>query len=359
VALVVGIALWLLWVVRVVVPPLLLAGVIVLLLNPLVVRLERKGVPRVAATALLYLAGVAVLVVTIVAVVPVVRDQVEGFRAEWPEVRERVEAWIDDRERDASGTPLEFSREELGDQFNSDVIERLPQLLRVGDRILGLVIVMVTGPVIAFYLLSDLPRIRRQSVGLVPPQSKDEILHLSRRLHGAVGGFVRGQILVATIVGVLISAGLAVLGVPFWALLGLIAGVADLVPLIGPVVGGVLAVVVTLVTRDVGTALWVVGVMVVVQQFESHIISPLVLHKTVKLHPAVVLMALLAGASLGGIFGMLVAAPIAAGLKIVIGHLWCVHVLERPPEGMEVVEEEEDGAAVEEEVGAADDESSS
>jgi len=70
----------------VVVPPLLLAGVIVLLLNPLVVRLERQGVPRVAATALLYLAGVAVLVVTIVAVVPVVRGQVEGFRAEWPEV---------------------------------------------------------------------------------------------------------------------------------------------------------------------------------------------------------------------------------------------------------------------------------
>ena len=74
---------------------------------------------------------------------------------------------------------------------------------------------------------------------------------------------------------------------------------------------------------------------VAVQQLESHVISPLVLHRTVKLHPAAVLLALLAGASLGGIFGMIVAAPAVAALKVVIGHVWTVYVLGQPPEDPE------------------------
>jgi predicted PurR-regulated permease PerM len=334
-AVMLSILLWLAWLVRVIFPPLLLAGVIVLLLNPLVVRLERKGLPRVPAVALLYLAGIALFVLMVVSIVPVVRAQVEDFRGQWPEVKERVEGWIADREDDMQGTPLEFSREEVADQLNGLVTERLPQLWRAGDRVLNVVIVLLTGPVIAFYLLSDLPGVRSRVQGLLPPQAAPEMNLVARKLHAVVGGFVRGQIVVATIVGTLTAIGLALVGLPFWALLGVIAGVADLVPLIGPIVGGVPAVVVALMTRDVTTAIWVVVVMVGIQQVESHVISPLVLHRTVKLHPAAVLLALLAGASLGGILGMLVAAPAVAALKVVVGHLWRVQVLGQPPEELE------------------------
>ncbi len=202
---------------------------------------------------------------------------------------------------------------------------------------LNVVIVLVTGPVIAFYLLSDLPGVRGRIHALLPPQAAPEVTLVARKLHAVVGGFVRGQIIVAAIVGTLTAIGLALVGLPFWALLGVIAGVSDLVPLVGPFVGGVPAVVVALVTRDVMTAVWVVVVMVAIQQVESHVISPLVLHRTVKLHPAAVLLALLAGASLGGILGMLVAAPAVAALKVVVGHLWRVYVLGQPPEELEEV----------------------
>jgi len=332
---VLSILLWLGWLVRVIFPPLLLAGVIVLLLNPLVVRLERRGLPRVAAVALLYLAGLALFVLMVVSIVPVVRAQVEDFRGQWPEVRDRVEGWITDREEDMRGTPLEFSREEVAKQLNGLVTDRLPQLWRAGDRVLNVVIVLVTGPAIAFYLLSDLSGLRGRIQALLPPRAAPEVTLVARKLHAVVGGFVRGQIIVASIVGILTAIGLALVGLPFWALLGVVAGVSDLVPLVGPFVGGVLAVVVALVTRDVMTAVWVVGVMVAVQQVESHVVSPLVLHRTVKLHPAAVLLALLAGASLGGIFGMLVAAPAVAALKVVVGHLWRVYVLEQPSEEIE------------------------
>ncbi len=332
-----SILLWLAWLVRVIFPPLLLAGVIVLLLNPLVVRLERRGVPRVAAVALLYLAGLALFVLMVVSIVPVVRAQVEDFRGQWPKVRDRVEGWMADREHDMQGTLLEFSREDVAEQLNGVITERLPQLWRAGDRVLNVVIVLVTGPVIAFYLLSDLPAVRARIHALLPPQAALEVTLVARKLHAVVGGFVRGQIIVAVIVGTLTAIGLALVGLPFWALLGVIAGVSDLVPLIGPFVGGVPAVVVALVTRDVMTAVWVVVVMVAIQQVESHVISPLVLHRTVKLHPAAVLLALLAGASLAGILGMLVAAPAVAALKVVVGHLWRVYVLGQPPQELEEV----------------------
>ncbi|HEX2048916.1 MAG TPA: AI-2E family transporter [Acidimicrobiales bacterium] len=330
-----GILLWLTWLVRVIFSPLLLAGVIVLLLNPLVVRLERKRIPRVAATALLYLAGVALFTLAVVSIVPVVRAQAEDFRGHWPEVQARVEQWVADRENDVRGTPLEFTREDLANQFAGRVTDRLPELWRAGDRVLNVLIVLLTGPVIAFYLLADLPRLRARAEELLPRRAAPEAVFLARRLHAVVGGFVRGQIIVATIVAILTSAALALLGLPFWALLGLIAGVSDLVPLVGPFVGGLVAVVVALVTRDATTAVWVVAVMVAVQQLESHVISPLVLHRTVKLHPAAVLLALLAGASLGGILGMLVAAPAVAALKVLVGHLWLVYVLGQPPEELE------------------------
>ena len=335
VAVALALALGLAWVVRVVFQPLLLAGVIILLLDPLVVRLQRRRLSRLAATTLLYLAGLAMLVVSIVLVVPVVRNQVADFRDQWPEVQARVEGWIADREDDVRGTPLEFSREELAAQFDGSVTDRLAQLWRAGDHLLSVLVVMLTGPVIAFYLLADLPRLRARTRALLPPRVLPEVLLVARKMHAVVGGFVRGQIIVATIVGVLTSMGLALLGLPFWAVLGLIAGVSDLVPLIGPVVGGAAAVVVALATRDAVTALWAVAVMVAVQQLESHVISPLVLHRTVKLHPAAVLLALLAGASLGGIFGMIVAAPAVAALKVIISHVWAVYVLGQPAEDPE------------------------
>jgi predicted PurR-regulated permease PerM len=142
-----------------------------------------------------------------------------------------------------------------------------------------------------------------------------------------VGGFVRGQLLVALIVGVLASLGLALLGVPFWLLIGLIAGFLNVIPFIGPFAGGFLAAVVSLAFRDLGTALWSVAMFTAVQQFDNHVISPNILKSRVQLNPVFILLALLLGGSLGGFFGLLVAVPVAAALRVIIGHVWRTRVL--------------------------------
>ena len=182
-------------------------------------------------------------------------------------------------------------------------------------------------PVIAFYILIDLPRIRENAVSLVPAADRDEVLYVSRELGSAVGGFLRGQLFVALIVGTLTSFGFWLIGLDFWLIIGMIAGLLNIVPFVGPWVGGTLGVMVGLFTGSVTTALWAAGVAAGVQQIDNNFVSPTVMRATVRLHPAVVILVLILGGALGGLWGVLLAVPATASLKIVVGHLWRTRVL--------------------------------
>jgi predicted PurR-regulated permease PerM len=151
-------------------------------------------------------------------------------------------------------------------------------------------------------------------------------------MNAAVGGFFRGQLVVASIVGVMASLGLLVIDLPFWLLIGMVAGFFNMIPLVGPYIGGIPALVIALTTKEPITALWVILIMVAVQQIDNHFISPIVMHRVVKLHPVLVMLALLLGGTLGGFFGLLVAVPTTAILKILLGHVWRLHVLGEPIE---------------------------
>jgi predicted PurR-regulated permease PerM len=185
--------------------------------------------------------------------------------------------------------------------------------------------------VVAFYLLVDLPHIRRVAESLIPEGARAEVMHVTHRLNRAIGGFFRGQLLVATIVGVMCSLGLLAIGLRFWFLVGMIAGLFNIIPLIGPWVGAVPGIVIALTTRDLGTAVWVGVIMAGVQQLDNHFISPVVMRRTVHLHPAAVMLALLAGGTMAGFLGLLLAVPTVAVLKILGGHLWRTYVLGQPP----------------------------
>jgi predicted PurR-regulated permease PerM len=162
---------------------------------------------------------------------------------------------------------------------------------------------------------------------LVPERHRSEIAHVGRQLGRAVGGFMRGQLLVALIVGTLTSFGLWLIDLPFWLLIGMISGFLNIVPLIGPWIGGALGVLVAIGTRDLQTALWAGLVAIIVQQVDNNFVSPAVLRATVRLHPTTIILGLVAGASLGGFWGILLAVPAMAVIKITAGHLWRTRVL--------------------------------
>jgi predicted PurR-regulated permease PerM len=161
----------------------------------------------------------------------------------------------------------------------------------------------------------------------MPDEWRAEAVHVTVQVGKVVGGFVRGQLLVALIVGILSSIGLWLLGVPFWLIIGMTAGLLNIVPFIGPFVGGALAAIVSVVFVDLATALWSMAMFTAVQQFDNHVISPVVLRSRVRLHPVFILLALMLGVSLGGFFGLLIAVPVAAVFKVIAGHFWRTRVL--------------------------------
>jgi predicted PurR-regulated permease PerM len=338
---------WVAWKVAVIFPPLILAGAIVFILNPFITLLQRRGIPRLAGVAMTYFGFLAVAVLIGLVMYPAVHDQGENLAARWPQIRMKMERWVDDRAESLKGTPFEFDRQKVTEAFsNTDlsVRDQIDRVAKVGVKVFHVLLVMILTPIFAFYLLVDLPHLKRVADGLIPDAARPEVLLLARRMNAAVGGFFRGQLVVALIVGTLASIGLLIIGLPFWLLIGMVAGFFNMIPLIGPYIGGAPALVIALTTREPITAVWVVMVMVAVQQIDNHFISPLVMHRVVKLHPVLVMLALLLGGTLGGFFGLLVAVPTAAIFKILVGHLWRVHVLGEPIEEVARRDEEEDGA---------------
>ena len=348
---------WVAHEIAVIFPPLILASALVFVLNPLISRLNRLGVPRLAGVGLTYLAFVGFVSVLGLILFPLVQEQAENLSDKTPEIRERIERWIDDRAEDFQGTPFEFEREDLDDALGSADTSLQDQLGKVADfgvKIFHVILILILAPIFAFYLLVDLPSIKRNTEALIPEAARPEVMLIGRQINAAVGGFFRGQLVVALIVGIMSSIALAIVDVPFWLLLGMVAGLFNIIPLVGPYIGGIPALLVALTTREPITGLWVVVAMVVVQQIDNHFISPVVMHRVVKLHPVLVMLALLLGGTLGGFFGLLVAVPATAILKIVGGHLWRIHVLGHPLEDVEVHdarERAEPGVGVVAEVG--------
>ncbi|MEO6318822.1 MAG: AI-2E family transporter [Acidimicrobiales bacterium] len=353
------------YVFRVVWPPLILAAAIVFLLNPIVTRLQARHIPRALGTALSYLGVLAVLVLVGLLIAPLATRQYDDLAERWPELREDLENQIDDlADRSEEGQwPIRVpTYQELEDQFSAEdaadtnqdgqlseaekqerFASQIDTARELALSVFHVGIIFVLAPIIAFYLLVDLPHIRKVFRSLVPPRARGDAMVVVRRLGTAIGGYFRGQLAVAAVVGVMSSIGMLIIDLPFWLIVGMIAGVFNMIPLIGPYIGAVPGIIIAITTGGgVSKAIWVVVVMTIVQQIDNHFISPIVMQRAVKLHPAVVMLALLAGGTLGGFFGLLLAVPATAVLKIIVGHAWRHFVLGEPLDELEAQWEAED-----------------
>lgn len=322
---------WLLLHVRVLLPPVVFAIAIIYVLNPVVTKLQERGLARWMGSCLSYLVLAGVLTLIGFLVVPSIVDQGRALADDFPEIYDNlvadVEELADQVGLDVDLPDYEELREDLEasqDDFFSD------QLGRITDITLSLlegIALFLLAPVVAFYVLLDLPTLRRKALDLIPERNRAEISHVSSRLGGALGGFLRGQLLVALIVGVMTSVGFWAIDLPFWLLIGMIAGFLNIIPFVGPWVGGALGVLTALATKDAQTAVYAGLVALVVQQIDNHFVSPTVLRATVRIHPALIILGLIGGGAIGGFWGILLAVPLMAMIKILLGHLWRTRVL--------------------------------
>lgn len=333
---------WVAWqvfgpVLAVVVPPILVAVVIVYLLNPMVSGLADRGLHRFLGTACAYLSVVAVVALATSIGFPLLSEQATSI---WEQAPESVDVLVTDTEQwlNARGLDLQLdsplSSENLpafdsivnNEEGRSAIAAIVGGLSGLATGLLRLLLVVLLGPVIAFYMLVDLPRLRAWTMRHLPPRNRLEASLLGRELSGVIGGYLRGQLLVALFVGTAVSFGMWLIDLPYWLVVGIVAGLTNLVPLLGPFVAGVLGGVIALTNGGIGYALLVIAVLTVVQQLDNHLISPLVMGQTVQLHPLAVLIALLAGGTLYGFVGLLLAVPLVAAIRVVANHVWNTRV---------------------------------
>ncbi|RLE16116.1 MAG: hypothetical protein DRJ28_02300 [Actinobacteria bacterium] len=319
---------------RVILAPLLLAVVILYVLNPLVSWLAGRGVPRVIGAMIGFLVFFSAVSLLAVVIFPDIRSQAEAFIAKFPTLYDQSVADLEGLLSSAgfdSVAIINYDQllEYINDPENRSTLISIlfDQLGTVTSGIFEFILVFLVGPVVAFYFLIDLPVVQQRLVDAFPEDRRAEASHVGRQLNTAIGGFLRGQLVVAVIVGVMLSFGYWVIGLEFWLLIGLVGGVLNIVPFLGPWVGGFLGVLVAITTADVSTAMWAIVVAVIVQQIDNNFVSPSVLKATVRLHPAVTLLSLILGGALAGLWGVVIAVPLAAAIKIVLGHWWGTRVL--------------------------------
>jgi predicted PurR-regulated permease PerM len=319
-------AYWLLVQVWPAVVPILIGAVVAFLLRWPVNKMADSGVNRTFAATIAYAGGLVTVVLASIFLIPPLAERFREFAAAFPDYyRQAYDVWLDMQARYA-GVSLPGWAADLADQVQETITTQMGSwsaqaasgVIAAGGEAVSFVFNLVIGLVVGFYLLKGLPRLKQSAVLLVPEGHRDDVAEMGSRISCAVGGFIRGQLIIAAIVGVLTTIGLAVIGLPYPIVIGFITGLFNVVPYFGPIVGGSIAAIVGLFV-DPWLALLAIAVVVAVQQVESLILSPKIMSDQVDLHPVVVIFSLLVGGTLLGFFGLLFAIPIAATVKAVAG----------------------------------------
>ncbi len=211
--------------------------------------------------------------------------------------------------------------DEAGIRWENKLFSLTRQLVSAVFGVLPGVLSVVVSPILAFYLLKDMDRIRERFWQVVPIRWHAPVYVLALDVDRALNGFIRGQLLVALFVGILSGLWVGFLGIPLALLIGAIAALTDVIPYVGPIAGAVPAVMLGLEQSPI-KALYAVLGFVAIHQLEGTVIGPKIMGDSVGLHPLVVIFAILVGGEIGGLAGLLLAVPTAAVVKVILGHLY-------------------------------------
>lgn len=315
-----------LWLARSALPVFAIAIALAFLLDPPVTALHRRGIPRVAGILLVYVAVVAGVIGLGWLLLPPLFDQLRRFLEQLPTLAAQFVAWEEGLVDWLTGLPLpEPIRDALdsiidsGEQAVVTLLEAIVgPLLSLLARTAGFVFGLVVVPVWLLYVLKDRERLPDGLLGLLPASWRPDANHALGLTTSVIGRWIRGQLLLGAVIFAATLGGLLVLSAigfrefaDFAVLLALVAGVLELVPIIGPIIAAVPAVLIG-ASISPAAALAAVALYTVVQQLENHLLVPKVMGDAVDLHPAVVIFSLIVGASLFGLWGAILATPVVA-----------------------------------------------
>ncbi len=302
--------------------PFLAAMVVTYLLQPLVDKLVERRVPRGAAILIIYFGFALILVALIVKMIPIASRQLTQLADNLPHMVAQADQWLDGIAARKQYLPdtLRIGVEHALAQFERNFTAYAAHIVDFLTGTVSAIFVAFVVPFLVFYMLKDAKAIGRGIVHLFPKRYRSEVREILTGIDETLGGYIRGQMLVMSAVGILTFAGYLVIGLPYALLLAIFLFLMDIVPYIGPFLGAAPALILGF-SISPAMALKVLIVNVIVQQCEGNLISPAIMGRTLHLHPMAIVAAILVGGEIGGMLGLICAVPVLAVAKVVYTHV--------------------------------------
>lgn len=303
--------------------PLFIGLVMAWLLDPVVMWLEKKKIKRLWGSAILYGLILVIIGLSITSFIPIIMDQINELIKAIPGIFDEVGVWFNNL-----FNGLKSNEYVNFETTKADIILSIQNIAKsltttLPDKVLNMINSMFSafgtftlGLLMGFYLLYDYDKVKAKINSMIPKKHKEEYTELTADINTSLFGFVKGMVFSSGIVFICAAIVLSIIGLKAPLLFALIAAILNVIPYIGPYLGIIPAAIVGF-TQSSAIGLLVIIVMGIIQLIEGNIINPLIMSKTMKLSPTTILVSMLIFGYLFGMLGVLIAAPLAAALKVI------------------------------------------
>ncbi len=302
------IGIWLLVQIKEIIILIFLSVILVSALHQPMEWLIAKRIPRILAVTIIYVILVVLIAFTIGTIIPPLVSQTAEFISRLPQIIGTVNAFL---------IFNKIPTENISGIISSQMQQAGSDLFSISKTIISSIFLIFTMFVLSFYLLVDWKNVIRIVASPFSGKQEKRVINLISKIERGLGMWVRGQLSISILVGILTYIGLTILGIPFALPLSLFAGIMEIIPIMGPVIAAVPAILVGLTITPV-MGLVVTALFIIIQQTEGHLIVPVLMSRVVGLQPAAVIVSLLIGAKLNGIGGAFLAIPLVLIAKIIV-----------------------------------------
>ncbi|MGE5631247.1 MAG: AI-2E family transporter [Caulobacteraceae bacterium] len=304
--------------------PFIISAVISYLLNPIVKLFERRGIKRILGVIIVYLIFLCIILLLSFVLVPKLIKEIGALVVNIPQYSYQMQNILKKLQDGYMNSGLPESLKDILDDnilmLQSMILTALQNIANGIIKIFSQLFNIIIIPVITFYILKDMDYFKNQFILLVPKAKRMKYIILLRDIDNIFGKFIRGQIIVATFVGVFTTAALIAIDVKYAFILGIFAGLSNIIPYFGPFIGIIPTILFALLDSTT-KALYAGGAFLLIQQIESGLLTPKIIGKSVGIHPVYVIMSLIIGGKLFGVVGLIIAVPALAAVKLTLRHI--------------------------------------
>ncbi|RSK27966.1 AI-2E family transporter [Bacillus sp. HMF5848] len=302
--------------------PFAIGAFVTYLLHPIVEKIHAFGMPRVLAILFIYSLFFGGIGYSVYQFMPVITKQSKELVANLPNLIDSYQEWlleIDERTENLPNSLHEQIETNLN-MIEEKVSATISNVIEKSRGIFSGLFVLALVPFIAFYLLKDFDELKHAAKYVTPKKWRRQLHTYLHDVDESLGRYIRGQLLVCVVIGGAASVAFWLIGMQYPLLLGVVVGITNVIPYFGPIIGAIPAVIIAF-TISIKTVIFVIIIIVILQLLEGNVLSPLIVGKSLHMHPVIIMFALLLGGEIAGVLGLIVAVPIFAILRVTLIHL--------------------------------------